>query len=49
MRKGVSWLFVTLDGVTGAPEHWVMSDDQMGTEIEDHTARADTLLLGRRA
>jgi hypothetical protein len=42
-------LFVTLDGVTEAPEHWVMSDDQMGTEIKDHTARAGTLLLGRRA
>ena len=40
---------VTLDGVTEAPEHWVMSGDQMGTENEDHTARAGTLLLGRRA
>jgi dihydrofolate reductase len=48
MRKVNAWLFVTLDGVMEAPEHWVIADDDMFGAIEADYAEADTLLLGRR-
>ncbi|GAA4416046.1 dihydrofolate reductase family protein [Georgenia halophila] len=48
MRKIVAWLFVSLDGVVEAPEQWVLFNDEMGKIVDEQTARADTLLLGRR-
>jgi dihydrofolate reductase len=48
MRKIVSYLFITLDGVVESPEKWVMYNDQMGTAINEMSHAADTLLLGRR-
>jgi dihydrofolate reductase len=48
MRKIVSYLFITLDGVVESPEKWVMYNDEMGTAINDMSHAADTLLLGRR-
>lgn len=48
MRKIVSYLFITLDGVVESPEKWVMYNDEMGTAINEMSHAADTLLLGRR-
>jgi dihydrofolate reductase len=48
MRKINAWLFVTLDGVTEAPENWVIADDEMFEAVEAEYAEADALLLGRR-
>ena len=48
MRNINAWLFVTLDGVTEAPENWVSGDDEMFAAIEEDYAEADALLLGRR-
>ena len=48
MRKINAWLFVTLDGVTEAPENWVIADDEMFGAMETDYAEADALLLGRR-
>jgi dihydrofolate reductase len=48
MRKINAWLFVTLDGVTEAPENWVIADDEMFGAMEADYAEADALLLGRR-
>jgi dihydrofolate reductase len=41
-------VFVTLDGVTEAPENWVIADDEMFGAMEADYAQADALLLGRR-
>lgn len=48
MRKIAAWLFISLDGITEAPERWVMFNEQMGRLIDAEAAAADTLLLGRR-
>lgn len=48
MRKIVSGLFMSLDGVVEAPERWVRFNDELGAEIDAQMAAADTLLLGRR-
>jgi dihydrofolate reductase len=48
MRKIVSYLFITLDGVVESPEKWVMYNDEMGNAINELSHAADTLLLGRR-
>jgi dihydrofolate reductase len=48
MRKISAWLFVSLDGVTEAPEKWVSGDDEMFAAQEADYAASDALLLGRR-
>jgi dihydrofolate reductase len=48
MRKIVSYLFITLDGVVESPEKWVMYNDEMGAAINEMSHAADTLLLGGR-
>ncbi len=48
MRNVNAWLYVTLDGVTEAPEKWVMPDKEMFAASEADYAEADALLLGRR-
>ena len=48
MRNINAWLFVTLDGVTEAPENWVMPDDDMFGAMEADYAESDALLIGRR-
>jgi dihydrofolate reductase len=48
MREINAWLFVTLDGVTEAPENWVIADDEMFGAMQADYAEADALLLGRR-
>ncbi len=50
MRKIVAGLFMTLDGVTEAPEQWqgpYMNED-VGRALGQSLGEADTLLLGRR-
>ena len=49
MRKVVSWLFISLDGVAEAPNEWqfdVMDDDMMA-DITAQTDAEDAMLLGR--
>ena len=49
MRKVVSWLFISLDGVVEAPNEWqfdVMDDDMMA-DITSQTDAEDAMLLGR--
>jgi dihydrofolate reductase len=50
MRRIVARLFVSLDGVTEAPEKWTSPyfNEQVGQELGAQMAEADTLLLGRR-
>jgi dihydrofolate reductase len=48
MRKLKAWQYVTLDGVVGALENWVMPDDRMFEEQTADYAASDALLLGRR-
>jgi dihydrofolate reductase len=48
IRKLKAWLYVTLDGVTEAPENWVMPDEQMFEEQTADYTTSDALLLGRR-
>lgn len=50
MRKIIAGMFITLDGVMGAPNHWQMPyyDAEMGAEIDALMAAQDILLLGRR-
>lgn len=48
MRNINAWLYVTLDGVTEAPEKWVKPDDAMFAANEADYTEADALLLGRR-
>ena len=50
MRKVVSWLFITLDGVAEAPGEWQLPDylDQdMIAALTEQTAAEDAMLLGR--
>ncbi|GAB2583784.1 dihydrofolate reductase family protein [Kribbella endophytica] len=50
MRKIVAGLFISLDGVTQAPDQWHFPyfDDAMGAQVDALTARSDTMLVGRR-
>jgi dihydrofolate reductase len=50
MRKIVSWLFLSLDGVMEAPEKWVSTyyNDEVDNAIRAEADAADILLLGRR-
>jgi dihydrofolate reductase len=50
MRKIVAGLFVTLDGVTEAPERWQppYMNQEVGEALAAGMQTADTLLLGRR-
>jgi dihydrofolate reductase len=49
MRKVVSGLFVSLDGVTEAPYQWQFDhfDEGMAAAMTAHIAAEDTMLLGR--
>ena len=49
MRKVVSGLFISLDGVTEKPFEWQFDnfDAEMGAELEKFIADTDTILLGR--
>jgi dihydrofolate reductase len=49
MRKVVSGLFISLDGVVEAPYKWQFDvfDDGMMAEMGAHIAAEDTILLGR--
>jgi dihydrofolate reductase len=49
MRKVVSGLFISLDGVTEAPDQWQFDhfDADMMAALEAHIAMEDTILLGR--
>src|SRR6266511_3414064 len=49
MRKIVSGLFVSLDGVVESPERWNTPyfNDEIGAELGSQMAAADTMLLGR--
>jgi len=50
MRKVVSWLFVSLDGVAEAPGEWQLPeyfDQDMIAALEEQTAAEDAMLLGR--
>jgi dihydrofolate reductase len=50
MRKIVAGLFISLDGVTEAPENWQLPyvNDEMLEAIGSAMAESDTMLLGRR-
>lgn len=49
-RKIVSGLFISLDGVVGAPEQWTFNHmtPDAGAAISGMISEADTMLLGRR-
>ena len=49
MRKIVSGLFISLDGVTEAPNEWQFDsfDDDLGGAMGTMIATTDTILLGR--
>jgi dihydrofolate reductase len=49
MRKVVSGLFISLDGVVEAPHLWQFDvfDDDMGQLMTEQLAKIDTVLLGR--
>jgi dihydrofolate reductase len=49
MRKVVSGLFISLDGVTESPDKWQFDhfDDGMMAALVAHIAAEDTILLGR--
>ena len=49
MRKIVAGLFISLDGVTEAPETWHFPyfKDEMGKAVGANMERSDALLLGR--
>jgi dihydrofolate reductase len=48
MRKVVSVLFTTVDGVVESPEQWQFAwDDQMAALLAGSLERCDTVLLGR--
>jgi dihydrofolate reductase len=50
MRKIVAGMFVSLDGVVEAPEHWVgpYAGEEFGAALGQSAAESDALLLGRR-
>jgi dihydrofolate reductase len=49
MRKIVSGLFISLDGVTQDPQNWQrgLMDDEAGEDVSRAMEEADTILLGR--
>jgi dihydrofolate reductase len=48
MRKVVSGLFVSLDGVAQSPNEWQFAfDEEMGAALGETLEKADTILLGR--
>ena len=49
MRKIVSGLFISLDGVYEAPDQWHFPyfNDEMGAAVDEQMKAADTMLLGR--
>ena len=49
MRKVISGLFISLDGVVESPEKWQFDnfDAEMGEAMGAHLASEDTILLGR--
>ena len=49
MRKVISGLFISLDGVVEAPNEWQFDvfDADMGAAMTAHLAAEDTILLGR--
>jgi dihydrofolate reductase len=49
MRKIVSGLFISLDGVIEAPHEWHFPyfNDQMGEAVDAQMKKSDTMLLGR--
>jgi dihydrofolate reductase len=49
MRKVVAGLFISLDGVTEAPNKWQFDnfDEDMAAAMSTHIAAEDTILLGR--
>ncbi|PRX97689.1 dihydrofolate reductase family protein [Allonocardiopsis opalescens] len=48
MRKLVSGLFVSLDGVVESPDQWQFAfDEEMGAALTETLQTADTVLLGR--
>lgn len=49
MRKVISGLFISLDGVTESPDKWQFDhfDDGMMAALKAHIAAEDTILLGR--
>ena len=50
MRKIVSGLFISLEGVVEAPDQWHFPyfNDEMGAAVGELVAGADAMLLGRR-
>jgi dihydrofolate reductase len=49
MRKVVSWLFISLDGVVEAPNEWQFDvfDEDMGAAITSQMDAEDAILMGR--
>jgi dihydrofolate reductase len=49
MRKVVSWLFISLDGVVEAPNEWQFDvfDEDMGNAIAAQMEAEDAILMGR--
>jgi dihydrofolate reductase len=49
MRKVVSWLFISLDGVVEAPNEWQFDvmDNSMIADITSQTEAEDAMLMGR--
>jgi dihydrofolate reductase len=49
MRKVVSWLFISLDGVVEAPNKWQFDvmDDDMIKDLTSQMATEDSMLMGR--
>jgi dihydrofolate reductase len=49
MRKVVSWLFISLDGVVEAPNEWQFDvfDEVMGAAIASQMEAEDAILMGR--
>lgn len=49
MRKVVSWLFISLDGVVEAPNEWQFDvfNDEMIADLASQTDAEDAILLGR--
>lgn len=49
MRKVISGLFISLDGVTESPDQWQFDhfDEDMLAVMSSHIAAEDTVLLGR--
>ncbi len=50
MRKIVSGLFISLDGVVEAPDQWHFPyfNDEMGEAVDSLVSEADAMLLGRK-